>query len=258
MTCSEESNKLDLCLTCNEAAGYKKVNYTVIFSQYLNCIKRDDPKLIKYYYNETLDVYRPCYKTCKRCLEAGDARAHHCLECANGYMFRPYNNPYNNCVVYSEYYYYISSYNQFKNLDIYQCPEEAKYYIKEKKSCLDDCKKDKDYKYLYNGNCISQCPAGTHNENFVCILNEDKCNLGKNDIYLTNQDNFNVIGTLVKSYISEFNYTNKYVSLYQNKDYSIIINKDQNCFSELNTELPEVNFQSCYTKGNKLTVLQKF
>ena len=248
LTCSEESTKLGLCLTCNEAAGYKKLNYTLVLSQFLNCIKPDDPKFINYYYNETLKVYRPCYKTCKRCLEAGDAGAHHCLECTNGYMLRPYNNPYNNCVVYSEYYYYISSYNQFKSLDVYQCPEEAKYYIQEKKSCLDDCKKDKDYKYLYNGNCIKECPAGTHNENYVCILDEDKCILGQNDIHLSEKDNLEVIGTLVKSYISEFNYTDKYISLKQNNDYSIVIYKDQNCISELNLELPEVNFQSCYTK----------
>ena len=48
-------------------------------------------------------------------------------------MFRPGNNPYNNCVVYSEFY-YLSNYNQYKSLAIYQCPEEAKYYIKSKKN----------------------------------------------------------------------------------------------------------------------------
>ena len=246
-TCNEESNKLGLCLTCNENAGYKKVNYTIVYSQFLNCIKPDNPKFINYYYNETLDVYRPCYKTCKRCSKGGDPSAHHCLECANGYMFRPYNNPYNNCVVYSEYYYFISSYNQFKSLDIFQCPEEAKYYIKEKKSCLDDCKKDNLYKYLYNGNCIKQCPSGTHEENYICVLNEDKCILGQNDIQLSSKDNLEVIGTLV-TYISEFNYTDKYISSYLNKDYNIIIYKEQNCISELSLEFPEVNFQSCYTK----------
>ena len=47
--CNDESNKLDLCLTCNEAAGYKKLNYTLVLSQFLNCIKPDDPKFINYY-----------------------------------------------------------------------------------------------------------------------------------------------------------------------------------------------------------------
>ena len=54
-------------------------------------------------------------------------------------MFRPGDNPKNNCVVYSKYY-YISSYNQYKPMDILQCPDEAKYLIKDKKSCIDECK----------------------------------------------------------------------------------------------------------------------
>ena len=72
--------------------------------------------------------------------------------------------------------------------------------------------------------------------------------LGKNDIYLAEKDKLEVIGTLVKSYISEFDYTEHYVSLYQNKNYTIIIYKDQNCISELSLEFPDVDFQSCYTK----------
>ena len=247
LTCDIGSNKLGLCLSCNEAKGYKRVNYTIVLTQYLNCIKKEDPKFIKYYYNDTLDEYRPCYKTCKKCIKGGNAEAHNCLECETGYMFRPVDNPHNNCVVYSEFY-YISSYNQYKSLDIYQCPEEARYYIKERKSCIDDCKKDKEYKYLYNGNCIKECPSGTHNVNYVCTVNNDKCILGKNDIYLAEKDNLAIIGTLVKTYISEFDYTEHYVSLYQNKNYSIIIYKDSNCISELSLEMPDVDFQSCYIK----------
>ena len=196
-----------------------------------------------------MQEYRPCYKTCKKCLKSGNPEAQHCLECKTGYMFRPNNNPFNNCIAYSEFHYYTSSYNQYKSLNIYQCPEEAKYYIKEKKSCIDDCQKDSTYNFLYNGNCLKECPYGTHNVNFVCIVNNNNnCNLGKNDIYLAEKDNLEVIGTLVKSYISEFIYTNKYVSLYQNKNYTIIIYKDTNCISELSLEFPEVDFQSCYTK----------
>ena len=68
------------------------------------------PQNEKYYYNETLKEYRPCYKVCKQCLKGGNAEENYCLECEAGYMFRPGNNPYNNCVAYSEFY-YISSYN---------------------------------------------------------------------------------------------------------------------------------------------------
>jgi len=68
-------------------------------------------------------------------------------------MFRPGYNPKNNCVAYSEYY-IIDAYNRYKSLDILNCPEDAKYFIKEKKSCIYDCKQDNEYKYLYNGNCL--------------------------------------------------------------------------------------------------------
>ena len=53
---------------------------------------------------------------------------------------------------------------------------------------------------------------------------------------------------MVKSYISEFSYTDKYVSLYQNNNYSIIIYKDTKCISELSLEFPDIDFLSCYTK----------
>ena len=222
LTCNEESNELGLCLSCNEALGYIKVNYTLVLTNFLDCMKPNNPKSKKFYYNENLTEYRPCYKTCKQCLREGNPEANYCLECETDYMFRPGNNPYNNCVAYSEYY-YISGYNQYKNLKIYQCPEDAKYYIRNKKSCIDDCQKDAEYKYLYNGNCL-------------------------NDLYLSYQDNLEVIETLVKSYISEFYYTDNYISLYQNVNYSIIIYKKGQCITDLNLELPNVDFQSCYTK----------
>ena len=57
-------------------------------------------------------------------------------------MFRPGDNHHNNCVAYSEFY-YINSYNQYKSLNKLDCSEEDKYLIKEKKSCIYDCKQDK-------------------------------------------------------------------------------------------------------------------
>ena len=162
-------------------------------------------------------------------------------------MFRPGNNTYNNCVAFSEFY-YMSSYNQFKSLKIYQCPEEAKYYIKNKKSCIDNCQKDNEYKFLYNGNCLKECPTGTTNNNYICIADSDKCILGKNEIFLAENDNLEIIGTLVKSYIAEFYYTELYVSQYENQNYTIFIYKEGNCIKELNLLMPNVDFKDCYTK----------
>ena len=247
LTCNEESIKLDLCLTCNEALGYRKVNYTIVYTNFLNCMKPENPKTKKFYYNETLGVYRPCYKVCKQCSKEGNPEKNYCIECENGYMLRPGDNPYNNCIAYSEFY-YVTNYNQIKSLAVYQCPEEAKYYIKEKKSCIDDCTKDDEYIFLYNGNCLKQCPEGTRNENNICIVNDNKCTLGVNDIYLSENDKLEIIPTLVKSYISEFYYTENYVSLYKNDKYNIMIYKNGDCISELPLDMPDVDFQSCYDK----------
>ena len=161
-------------------------------------------------------------------------------------MFRPYDNPHNNCVVYSEFY-YISSYNQYKALDVYQCPEEAKYYLRDKKACINDCKKDDEYKYLYNGNCIKTCPTGTVANNFICQVNSDKCILGLNELYLTEKDDLHIIDTYVKTYLSEFGYTQKHVSLYKNTNYSIIIYIKSECIKELSVEMPNVDFKNCYS-----------
>ena len=57
-------------------------------------------------------------------------------------MFRPGDNPNNNCVVYSDYY-YLSAYGEYKPLNSPQCPDEAKFMVKEdnnKICCIYDCK----------------------------------------------------------------------------------------------------------------------
>ena len=244
MRCDEASNRLGLCLTCKE--GYKKVNYTTLYPEFLDCLKQDNPILKSFFYNETIDEYRPCYKTCKKCLMEGNAEANHCLECITGYMFRPGNNPKNNCVAYSEIY-YISSYNQYKSLNVLQCPDEAKYILKNKKSCIDDCKKDDEYKYLYNGNCLKECPVNTIEDNYICKEDSSKCSLGQNELNLEN-NNLEIIGTLVKTYLSEFHYTNKHISQYQNENYTIIIYKTASCIKELSLQMPNVDFKSCYKK----------
>ena len=96
------------------------------------------------------------------------------------------------------------------------------------------------------------------NDNYICIVNNDKCFSGQNDIYLSYKDNLEIIGTLVKSYVSEFYYTDNYVSVYKNANYSIMIYKNGDCITELNLEMPNVNFQSCYDKVKiKYNITQK-
>jgi len=194
---------LGLCLTCNEAKGYRKVNYTIVLTDFYDCILNTSSKLSKYFFNNETQDYRPCYKTCKRCSKGGNEFANNCLECEIGYMFRPGDNPFNNCVVYSEFY-YITPYNQYKALNSLQCPEESKYMIKSvnKSYCIYDCKADEIFKYLYNGICLKQCPENTRDVNYICKEILDECNLGENEIdknYIVDQETTEI---LVKTFIS--------------------------------------------------------
>ena len=247
LECNEESIKYKLCLSCNEALGYIKVNYTLFKPHLFDCRKKEDPLLKNFYYNETTKEYRPCYKTCKKCSIGGDAEKQHCLECESNYMFRPGDNPHNNCVAYSEFY-YIDSYNQYKSLNKLNCPEEAKYLIKEKKSCIYDCKQDKEYKYLYNGQCLKECPSDTTNVSFVCTERLSKAYLAVNDLYLDKNDDLKIVNNLVNTYISEFSYTSNHASLYENENYNILIYRSPKILNNLSLKTSKVDFQDCYDK----------
>ena len=83
--------------------------------------------------------------------------------------------------------------------------------------------------------------------NNVCKVDSDKCTLGENELNLYNND-LEVIGTLVKTYISEFGYTDKHISLYNNQNYTVMVYKTARCINELSLEMPNVDFQSCYQK----------
>jgi hypothetical protein len=181
------------------------VNYTIKLTGFYDCILNTSSKIKKFYYNETNNEYRRCYKKCKTCSKAGNDFAHNCLECETGYMFRPGDNPYNNCVVYSEFY-YINPYNQYKALNTLQCPEESKYLVKDgnKSYCIYDCKKDEIYKYLYNGVCLKECPSNTINKNYICNEIVDECNLGEVEMDEKNNITEESTEILVKTYIAEF------------------------------------------------------
>ena len=244
--CNPESLSLHLCLSCK--SGYKKVNYTTYYPQYLDCVE-ENTILEKYYYNNITEEYRPCYQTCQTCEEDGDAAYHNCLTCVKGFRFRPDKNPEKNCVVNCTYF-YLSPYGEYKCLEKLNCPEESNLIIVENNQCIDDCKKDENYTYQYNGVCYKSCPKGTTaNSDKICIEDDtSKCTLGTNKAYFNSTDDLSGIKVYVKSYINEFNYTDNHVSLYSNEDYNILVYKNSECITELNLEMPSVDFKECYTK----------
>ena len=250
--CNNESDEMNLCISCDSSL-YEKVNYTQKFSKYFDCVKKENLEN-KFYLDIISNQYKPCYEKCKKCSGPGNATSHNCLECEHNYMFRPGDNPGNNCVVYSKYY-FISPYGNYIPLSSPQCPEEAKFTIKndEKKeiSCIYDCKVDKVYKYLYNGNCIKDCSEidGTENVNFICKeIDINKIYISEKPIYLDTEETINVIETLAMTYAQEFNYTNNHISLHKNEEITVALYKNKSIIGDTDLTLPNIDFGDCYEK----------
>ena len=119
--------------------------------------------------------------------------------------------------------------------------------IEDKKACLFDCSKDDDYKYLYNGQCVKECPSGSYLEGNICKVDKNTPIVGINTFY-SEGNIVEEVGNLVESYSNEFNYTNNYVSLYKNEHYDIAIYKNMSCLLELSIDIPTIDFQNCYKK----------
>ena len=250
LTCDEQSNSINLCTSCDENKGYVKVGYND--NSFYNCVKNDDPVLERFYYNETLNAYKPCYKLCKSCIKDGNESYHNCLECSDGYMLKPGNNSYNICVNYSKYYYIHK--NDYHPFNIYKCPMKSKFYIIDKNSCIDNCSYDAEYKYTFNSKCIKECPQDTSVDNNYCKINSDKCYL--NDSYfdyniIINED----LNLIVNSYLDEFYYTNNFIGIYEyNNGDILILFENISCLYELNINIDINNLIKCYNK-NKNNIL---
>jgi len=246
LSCDKDSKKLHLCKKCNEDNGY----YPVITEKqqpqkYYECYKKTSTNPKRYYFQD--NKFMPCYETCLTCNEGGDPRIHNCLSCDVDHMFRPDHSPETNCIAKCKFY-YISSYGQYKCLDILQCPEESKLLIVDKNQCIDNCKKDNEYPYQYNGKCFEECPDNTEDKdnNKICKdIDIDKCRLSQSGIEL---NNISTIEIVTKTYTNEFWYTNNHISEFKNNEYDIIIYKNSDCITELSLSIPKIDFGDCYEK----------
>ena len=248
--CNKESNEKKLCIKCK--SEYETVNYTTKNPKFFYCLEKKE--ISKNFYKEEkeggITVYKPCYRKCKSCIKGGNDEQNNCLECASDYMFRPGNNNYNNCIAESKNL-YLDAYDNVINLPNPQCPENAMYKIKYKNStkilCIYDCKKSITHLYLYNGNCVEECPNNTilDNESFICKVDKNYCSLGENDIYIESNDTMKVVETLAKTYVSEYHYTSKHIAKYNHLNFSIIIYKNETCIREQSLPMPTIDFLNC-------------
>ena len=137
-----------------------------------------------YYYDNNSQIYKECFNTCKTCDQEGNEIINNCIECKSGFLFWnesiyipefiPINLENNsNCYKQCEFYYYFNEENKYQCTQDKNCPEKYIKLIKDKNICIDECKKDNNYKYEYNNTCIDKCPFGLFIDeiNGLCIDN---------------------------------------------------------------------------------------
>ena len=168
--CSEESMQLNLCESCNEGY-YPKIDENFI-NNFTNCYK--DPE--KYYLNSSLEVYIPCYPSCKYCDLKGNDKNHYCISCnsKNSYpilMKDDSNYTYFNCYPICIHNFYFDENNNYKCLEDRGCPSYAPLLIDKTKQCVKECNLKN--KYMFRNTCFEECPKDsknyTNNTGFYCI-----------------------------------------------------------------------------------------
>ena len=168
--CTEESNELNLCLSCNSEEGYyPKIDDEIRVDGFINCYKNPEEYFLK---NEK---YEKCYTSCKYCTELGTELNNKCDECKSGYSFIINNNNIKNCYEECPKYYFDSK-NYYHCID--NCPEGYKL-INSTNKCIDKCANDNiyNYKFEYNNVCYKNCPNNTIklNNNLCISSKKDKC-----------------------------------------------------------------------------------
>ena len=252
--CDEQSMAKDLCLKCNKDNNYFpkmdpiSESKFLIQTNYVECLNNlTKPK--NFYFNK--DRYEPCYEKCATCEYGGDGNIHNCTSCESNYIFIPDLKNTTNCVMKCPYYYYYKNDEKYSCTLNDKCPAKYNILIKEKKKCTDDCKKEENYKYYYNGECFSKCPNYTEENNDYNCKDKDlnKCLLNKKELNFLNETHEEIeVQNKVLEYIKDFNYADKHVTLYENEIYSILIYKNKECISYLNLTITEIDFNNCEEK----------
>ena len=162
-TCELGSVQANLCLSCNnDKSYYDAKDYSGNTDKYLACFNSAPEG----YYFDT-NQYKKCYESCKTCNELGDKSIHKCTSCKDGLIPELESNCYEKCP--SNQYYYFDDSNEYHCAD--DCPPGYNYIYPIMK-CAKDCSKEKKYFYLYEGECMENCPSGYHapDGDGICVL----------------------------------------------------------------------------------------
>ena len=257
-SCNEESKLKDLCIVCNNIKGFYFLNNQLsitkkmlIYGNYIDCVN-NITKPSNFYFNKENNDYEPCFYTCGTCNYGGNKNENNCTSCGFNYIKEPYLINSSNCVLKCSYYYYYTSYGEYKCTSFSQCPKDYNLLIYEKKKCVKNCMEDDIYKYQYNGECLKECPVNTtyNIKDYICKdININKCLLRENNYtFMEEIVSESEIKVFAKNYAKEYQYTDNHVSIFKNNIYSIIIYKNPECISELSLDNPQIDFGECQEK----------
>ena len=250
--CSFESYQKKLCIKCNNDLGFYYLNIngnSLSQNNYIDCVN-EETKPSDFYFNSENKDYEKCFYSCATCNFFGNEQVNNCTKCDEIFNTkdREVENSLN-CVMKCKYYIRDSSIRQC----VQQCANEYHLFIPEINKCIDDCKKDREYKYRYNDQCYKKCPNNTLDENNDYICKEiqlNKCYLTVTEIsnnYLNENFTIDKAEIFTIKYSNEFNYTNNHVSQYKDSNdiYRLTLYINSQCISGLNLLIPEINFQNC-------------
>ena len=189
-----------------------------------------------------------CYQSCKKCSKGksiSNDKEHNCNECNENYY--PFEIKKSNCFTKAEITknhpdsYFDEKKNVFNlcNINCKQC------FGGSSDNCL-SCFSDNNLKYLYNGQCLSQCPNGNcpskNNEgNFIC----EKCDTNNNNNKLDNNDKISTENN--KELIFDFISSNSSSSVTSNSEQiQVISTSDKMSIEEqLKTGVSPVDLGNC-------------
>ena len=249
---------MKLCIECNILKGYYPLNlsqsnnflYSSKYEKYMDCVN-NFTKPYNFYFDKENQDYKACYETCATCIYKGDGNENNCTSCEENYIKKPEYENSTNCVFECIYYYYYTTYDQYKCTSIPECPKEYKLLIKNKNKCINNCIDDDKYKFKYNGECLEECPNNTEDNNdYLCKdINLNKCVLSENKYNSLNKEiTDEEIELAAEKYTQEFQYTDNHVSVFKNDIYTITFYKNGECISDLSLQIPEIDFGECYQK----------
>ena len=261
---SEDSLTFNLCIKCNNAKDYYRVydpDCTIYCNgqNFVQCFNETTKK--NFYLDKSEDttpgktdkdkwLYMPCYETCEKCDEGGDAYNHKCKECALRYKF--FNDSDNSlCEAECSYaYYYTIPLGYYECTETNSCPEGSTYLVPEIRKCVPNCIDEPDYPWTYAGKCYSSCGvAGAVPKDVTEKTCKDDVGGTSNPRCAVSYESFNSnsfitaegIKSNAQTYAKDFEDSSTHINYYNNSNAILIIYKDESCVTELGLQVPSID-----------------